>query len=127
MSNQIEKNESARTLFERYQTEINKHDFDLIEPLVSKKCQFWFSTGTYIGIEQSRQAFEKTWALIKEEVYTMTDLNWVAQSDRAAVCTYTYHWKGFVEGKLVEGKGRGTSCLRREDEGWKIVHEHLSL
>lgn len=64
--------------------------------------------------------------MIKEEVYTLTDLEWIAESGQAAVCTYTFNWKGIIDGQPFEGKGRGTSCFCKEDDGWKIVHEHLS-
>lgn len=117
---------SAQALLEKYIVEINKHNFETVEPLISEDCKFWFSSGTFVGLEQTRQAFEKTWAMIKEEVYTLTDLEWIAGSDQSAVCTYTFNWKGLIDGKPLEGKGRGTSCFRKEDGGWKIIHEHLS-
>lgn len=117
---------SARELLKKYEIEINKHNFNLIEPLVSKDCKFWFSSGTYQGIEQVREAFEKTWDMIKEEVYSITEIEWIAESESSAVCTYTFKWKGLIKGELSEGKGRGTSCFRLESNEWKIVHEHLS-
>lgn len=117
---------SAREIFKKYEVDINKHDFNLIVPLISKDCKFWFSSGTYEGIEQVRKAFEKTWGMIKEEIYTISDLTWISESELAAVCTYTFHWKGLIEGKLCEGKGRGTSCFSKGEDGWKIIHEHLS-
>ena len=117
---------SAKELFEKYEIEINKGNFDLMEPMISKDCKFWFSSGTFTGVEQTRKAFEKTWGMIKEETYWLTDIEWLAESDTAAFCTYTFHWKGKIEGKFHEGTGRGTSCFRKEAEGWKIVHEHLS-
>lgn len=117
---------SAREILKQYEAEINKHDFNLIAPMISSDCKCWFSSGTYEGIDQTRNAFEKTWAEITEEVYSIADQNWIAESDRAAVCTYTFHWKGLIAGKLSEGKGRGTSCFRRDPDGWKIIHEHLS-
>lgn len=117
---------SAKELIKRYEIEINKHDFNLMVPLVSEGCKFWFTSGTYTGLEQTRNAFEKTWNMIKEEVYSLSELEWIVDSDHAAVCTYTYHWKGLIDGQFREGKGRGTSCLRKEIGGWKIIHEHLS-
>jgi ketosteroid isomerase-like protein len=123
MTKQID---SAQDLLEKYKVEINKHNFDLVEPLISKDCKFWFSSGTFVGLDQIGQAFEKTWGMIKDEVYSLTDIEWIAESDLTAVCTYTFHWKGLIDGKPGEGKGRGTSCFRKEDDGWKITHEHLS-
>ena len=117
---------SARELLKEYETKINRHDFDLLEALISSECKFWFSSGTYEGLEQARKAFEKTWEWIKEEIYSISDVKWIAEADRVAICTYTFHWKGLIEGKLCEGKGRGTSCFRKEVNGWKIIHEHLS-
>jgi ketosteroid isomerase-like protein len=117
---------TARDLFRKYETEINKNNFDLLVPLISQDCKFWFTSGTFQGHEQCRNAFEKTWKMIKDEKYWLTDIEWIAESETAAVCTYTFNWKGFIEDKPYEGRGRGTSCFRKEENGWKIVHEHLS-
>ena len=117
---------SAREILKKYETEINKNNFDLLLPMISKDSKFWFSSGTYTGLDQIRKAFEKTWAMIKEEVYWLEDVEWIAESETAAVCTYTFNWKGKIEEKPCEGKGRGTSCFKKESEGWKIIHEHLS-
>ncbi len=117
---------NARNLLSKYEVEINKCNFDLLTPLISENCKFWFTSGTFHGLEQCRQAFEKTWNMIKDEKYWLADVEWIAESDRVAVCTYTFNWKGVIEGKPCEGKGRGTSCLQNEEGQWKIVHEHLS-
>jgi ketosteroid isomerase-like protein len=117
---------SAKEVLERYKSEINSHDFSRLEPFISENCKFWFSSGTYVGIEATRKAFEKTWDAIKNEIYSVADVEWLCDGDRAAVCTYTFHWEGNVGGERRKGKGRGTSCFRLEDNDWKIVHEHLS-
>lgn len=117
---------SAIELLEKYKTEINTHDFLRVEPLISKDCKFWFSSGTFHGIEQTRKAFEKTWAMIQNEVYSITDIEWLSSNKESAVCIYNYHWAGLINGQAREGEGRGTSCFRVEDGDWKIVHEHLS-
>lgn len=113
---------TPHSLLEIYISEINKHDFNLVRPLISEDCTFWFTSGTYVGLEQTQKAFEKTWAMIKDEVYSLTEIEWISES----VCTYTYPWKGLINGEFREGKGRGTSCFRKEGEDWKLVHEHLS-
>lgn len=117
---------SAREIFENYKIEINSHDFNRLEPLISKDCKFWFSSGTYEGIVSTRQAFERTWGIIQNETYTVSDVNWICEGDHSAVCTFTFHWIGDVDGERLSGTGRGTSCFRLEDKTWKIIHEHLS-
>lgn len=117
---------SARETLEKYKVEINTHDFDRVLPLLSESCKFWFSSGTFEGLPSTRQAFEKTWSLIKHEVYSVTDVDWICEADCAAVCTFAFHWEGEVNGEKRQGKGRGTSCFRKEGSEWKIVHEHLS-
>lgn len=39
---------TAQALLEKYKVEINKHKFETIEPLISKDCKFWFSSGNRI-------------------------------------------------------------------------------
>lgn len=117
---------SAQEILKKYEIDINKCNFDLLAPLISTDCKFWFTSGTNIGLEQTRKAFEKTWSMIKDEKYWLTDVQWIAESDQVAVCTYTYNWKGLIDGKEMQGNGRGTSCFRKESDGWKIIHEHLS-
>ncbi len=117
---------SARDTLERYEAEINKHDFDLLFPLISQDCTFWFSSGTFSGVEQARRAFEKTWGMIRDEIYSINEVHWIAESNRAAVCTYTFHWEGTIEGDRCKGNGRGTSCFRKEGDRWRLIHEHLS-
>ncbi|MBK9321365.1 MAG: nuclear transport factor 2 family protein [Bdellovibrionaceae bacterium] len=117
---------SAIELFEKYKIEINSHDFNRVEPLISRNCRFWFSSGTFHGLEQTRKAFEKTWATIQNEIYSITEVEWLSSNKESAACTYTYHWAGLINSQTREGKGRGTSCFRVEEGEWKIVHEHLS-
>lgn len=117
---------SAHETLKKYSTEVNRHDFKLLLPLLASDCTFWFTSGTYVGLEATRGAFEKTWGMIQNEVYRLEDVTWIAEDTAAAACTYTYHWEGLIKGEKRAGKGRGTSVFRRDKDGWKIVHEHLS-
>lgn len=117
---------SARELLEAYGRLINEHRFELIEPMLAADCSFYFTSGTHVGIPAARAAFEKTWGAIQDEVYTLSEVTWICEGDRAAACTYRFHWKGLVKGEPREGRGRGTSCFRLEAGGWRLVHEHLS-
>jgi ketosteroid isomerase-like protein len=109
-----------------YERRANSHNFDNVAPLIAKDAVFWFNDGSFQGHDQIRGAFEKTWSAIKDEQYAIDDVSWIAVSEGVAVCLYRFHWKGYVNGQLVSGNGRGTSVLRRDGGGWRIAHEHLS-
>ena len=110
----------------RYEVLINRHDFDALVPLISGEAVFWFNDGSFSGLTEIRQAFETTWRRFADEVYWLEDKRWIAHGDTAAACLYRFNWKTQVDGKLLSGAGRGTTVLRREADGWQIVHEHLS-
>jgi len=109
-----------------YEARINRHDFDLLLPLIADDAVFWFTDGTHAGIDAVRRAFEEAWQTVENEVYSLANLRWLALGDTAASCVYSFHWKGIAAGEPVWGEGRGTSVLRKDAGGWKIVHEHLS-
>jgi ketosteroid isomerase-like protein len=43
-----------------------------------------------------------------------------------AVATFHIHYQGTIRNKPFEITSRVTSVLRKEDSGWKVVHEHFS-
>ncbi len=45
-------NLSPREILKKYESEINKNNFDLLMPLISADCKFWFSSGTYSGLNE---------------------------------------------------------------------------
>jgi ketosteroid isomerase-like protein len=118
---------SARDVLEAYEDRINSHDFDLLTDLIAPDATFWFSNGTHNGIAQVRAAFEATWQVMgPSEHYWLDQHQWIAQSEDVAVCIYRFNWKVIQNGEPVSGSGRGTTVLKRVDDRWRIVHEHLS-
>lgn len=105
---------------------INQHDFALLIPLIDPAASFWFSSGTYQGHNAVRAAFERTWQRLGNETYWLEDLTWIARGPEAASCTYSFHWRATIDGHPAEGEGRGTTVLAKGENGWRIVHEHLS-
>lgn len=118
--------DSADTVLARYAAHINQHHFDDLVPLIAEDAQFWFSDGTHCGIAAIRTAFEATWDTLSDETYWLEDLSWISRGDIAASCIYRFCWIATVDGVRRSGSGRGTTVLARRDDGWKIVHEHLS-
>lgn len=113
-------------LLRAYEELINRHDFDLLVPLIAEDASFWFSEGSYVGLAAIRAAFERTWAELSDETYWLDDRRWLARGADVAACTYRFNWTATVGAKSISGRGRGTTIVRRGADGWRIVHEHLS-
>lgn len=118
---------SARDALKAYEDRINRHDFDLLADLIAPDATFWFSDGTHHGIDAIRAAFEATWQVMGDsERYWLDQLDWIAEGDSAASCTYRFNWQTTMDGQPASGSGRGTTVLKRVGDRWWIVHEHLS-
>ncbi|MDT5028795.1 MAG: hypothetical protein QOE61_5221 [Micromonosporaceae bacterium] len=110
----------------RYEQATNRHDFDQLVPLIADDATYWFTEGSYRGVDAIRTAIEHTFATILDEVYEVQDLEWVAVTDDLAVCRYHFSWKGVVEGEPASGQGRGTNVVTKRNGAWRMLHEHLS-
>lgn len=119
-------NHQVEPFLAEYIRATNTHRFDEVAPLVDEAAVFWFTSGTYRGLAAIRAAFERTWAMIQEEVYVIEDVEWLAADESSAACLYTYRWRGCIDGVVREGSGRGTTVWRRDGRQWRVVHEHLS-
>ena len=117
---------SARDVLQAYEDRINRHDFDLLIDLIAPDATFWFSDGTHRGLAEIRAAFEATWRALGDETYWLDQREWIAEGDSAAACTYRFNWKATINGVPASGSGRGTTVLKRVNDRWWIVHEHLS-
>jgi len=118
--------EELTHFLEQYENATNSHDFTAVTPLLTNDAVYWFSDGSFEGIDAIQAAFEKTWATIQNEVYHITQVRWVAVSDTAATCIYEFTWQGDIDGVHKFGRGRGTNAITKTADGWKMVHEHLS-
>lgn len=118
---------SPQDFMHEYERLTNTHDFANVAPLLADDAVYWFSDGSFEGVAEIRGAFERTWAIIQNERYAISDVRWFWQSDDSAACMYSFSWHGTVDGAPAEGSGRGTSLLRRDAGRWQVVHEHLSL
>lgn len=109
-----------------YETALGTQDWTRVEPLVSEKVSVSFSNGTvHIGKENVQEAFEKNFALIKNEKYAVENVNWLVKDEKYAVYLFEFNWTGIIEGKPTSGNGIGTSVLIKEDFKWKLLTEHL--
>ena len=110
-----------------YERANNSHVWANVEPFIASEATYWFTDGSYAGIAEIRQAIETTFTNIQDEVYQISNVRWPLVTDNEAVCTYAFTWQGIVNGEQKSGKGRGTNVLKKQDDSWKIIHEHLSV
>lgn len=115
-----------QTFLEAYEKAANSCDFNKVEPLIADDAEFVFTNGIFKGKVAIRQAFEDTWNKIKNERYSISNVQWSKKGYRNAVCRYNFKSDGIVDGKRQIYEGYGKNTLRRIDGNWRIVHEHLS-
>lgn len=113
------------TFMHAYAQALAAQDWAKVEPLIHEEACVQFSEGTYVGKTSVKTAFERTFQLIKDEVYSISDVQWLERSDTLAVCIYTFSWSGIIDGKPERGSGRGTSVLKNTHGQWQLLVEHL--
>jgi ketosteroid isomerase-like protein len=113
-------------LLRKYEKANNSHDWNNVAPFVHPNASYFFTDGTFNGIAEIKQAITNTFEKIKDEIYTISNVVWKVDSENVAVCIYDFHWKGVVDGQTKEGSGRGTNVWVNQENGWQIIHEHLS-
>jgi ketosteroid isomerase-like protein len=120
--------DTPEAAFERYRTKINSHDFDqLASDVIAGDALFIFSGDSHRGLDAARAAFNRTWSIIPDEVYTMDKAEWVARDASSATVTFRYSYRGTMkDGKALAGGGFGTNLYKLTPTGWRLAYEHLS-
>ncbi|WP_409271922.1 YybH family protein [Neobacillus sp. SCS-31] len=112
---------------ENYIRATNTHNFGEVEKLLHPEAVYWFSDKTCTSISDIKVYFENSWNLIQDEVYSASDINWLAVDANTATCIYRYHYEGFYNGTFISGSGRATNVFVKDaNQEWKLIHEHLS-
>lgn len=109
-----------------YEQATNSHDIDRVAPMVSSDASYWFTDGCHEGLPQITAAISRTFAAIQDEVYEISELDWIVLAPDHAVCRYRFSWAGVVAGEPRAGRGRGTNVIVKNGRRWQIKHEHLS-
>ncbi len=110
-----------------YGKRTNSRDLVRWRELVADDATYWFTDGSFDGIDAIVAAVQLTFEAIQDEVYTISDVQWACASVDSAVARYRFHWVGVVDGERQEGRGRGTNAMVKRDGRWQMVHEHLSF
>ncbi|MEM7385747.1 MAG: DUF4440 domain-containing protein [Verrucomicrobiota bacterium] len=118
--------EGPQALLTAYEERLALQSWEAVRDLIDEDAVFIFSEGTYRGKPAIEKAFRKTFALIKNETYRMSELSWVVETEDTAACEFEFQWTGLIDGKEASGGGRGSSVLRQTKMGeWRITLEHL--
>lgn len=105
----------------------NTHDFSEVSKLLSKEAVYYFSDASLDSNETIKEYFENTWSLIPDEYYWASDVVSLHQDENTCVYVYQFNYKGHMNGSFIEGYGRATNVFVRENDEFKLIHEHLSV
>ena len=102
-------------------------EMDTALALMTDDVALFYSNGRALwGKAAFAEAMAANWRLVERYSYSTLEAIWPAQSDAAAAVIYAFAWSGVSGGREVSGGGRGTRVFRREPDGWRLAHEHLS-
>lgn len=119
-------NQHPEDFLKAYEIALATQKWQSVSPLIHERACVTFSNGSfYIGKAEVQRAFERNFALIQDEKYSISDIHWVSKTEDYAVCLYTFHWHGLINGKSANGSGRGTAVLVNEKGKWLLLSEHL--
>ncbi len=109
-----------------YEHSLASQHWHAVDPLVHDDACVTFSNGTvHVGKAAVQRAFEGNFAAIADEEYRISNIRWVHRGSEIAVYLFDFNWSGRVGGRPASGSGRGTTVLHRNDDGWRLLVEHL--
>ncbi len=121
------KEQELNAFLQAYVDATNSHDFANVQPLLKSEAVYWFNKNESEGIDALKVNFEGTWNYLPDEVYGIENIRWLSVEKKSATCIYEYTYRGTHDGKPIQGRGRGTSVLVKQNRKWRIAHEHLSV
>jgi len=116
---------SPQEFISAYEKALATQSWEQVAPLIHQDCVAIYSEGTYTGKAEVESAFRRTFSLIKDEKYSISDIHWVRETVTTAILSYNFSWSGIIEGAQTFGSGRGSSVLVYQDGKWQLICEHL--
>lgn len=110
----------------KYETALASQDWSQVAPLVHKNAIVTFSDGAiHEGIANIKIAFERNFSIIKSEKYQVLNVKWTSKEAYKASYTFEFHWAGYINGKLMQGSGKGLCELVKIEGVWLMWQEVL--
>lgn len=111
---------------QEYEKALSSHGWEAVDPLIHDDASVTFSDGSaHRGKAEVKSAFERNFASIRDESYSISNVYWVIKTPEIAVFLFNFSWKGIVNGRSASGSGVGTSVLANDMGRWKLLVEHL--
>ena len=99
--------------------------WESVETFFHENVTVIFAEGTYYGKDQVGGAIHKTFSLIRDEDFSISNLQWTIRHDNFATCTFVFDWSGTINGKRFTSPGRGTIAWVNLSNNWQIINEHF--
>ena len=109
----------------QYEAALGKQSWEAVEEFFHEDCTVVFAEANYYGKKQVGSAIRKTFSLIKDENFALSEIRWTIVRDNFATCTFNFEWAGTINGKRFVNPGRGTAVWIHENNRWQIVNEHF--
>lgn len=117
---------AAEAFIAAYEAALATQRWDAVQPLLHPEVCVTFSSGAvHKGRAAVQVAFERNFALIRDETYHIANVHWVTRTQDVAVYLFDFAWAGLIDGKPASGGGRGTAVLVRRGNAWQLLAEHL--
>jgi len=119
MQNKLEK------IFYDYIDALATQSWEAAAPFFHQRATVIFTEATYYGKEQVSGAIGKTFSIIRDESFNISNLKWNIITENFASGTFEYVWSGTLQGKRFTNPGRATIVWVLENGSWQIINEHF--
>ncbi len=97
-----------------------------LELIADDAVYFWSNGASLVGKAAIAEGLRRNFQDIRNDTFETLDVTWILRLENVAACIYEFRWTGDIDGRPAGGGGRGSSMLRKINDDWRIVHEHLS-
>ncbi len=93
-----------------YEEANNRRDIGRVGQMIAEDATYWFSDGSYRGLDEVTAAIERTFLTIKDEVYKIEQVEWVVLTAGHAACRYRFSWTGVIDGQPRSAGAAARTC-----------------